>query len=171
TACLVFLDVAVDIVESWALYPGEVEEAAFSFVIEEGAAELADPEDVALLDLIHLADAEPAELADRLPILRMRRGTESESRRHGGRRDDMLDCEVHACSSRPDVAPWVAADYSLATAARTGSLCDMASLCEPLHTGKNFSSLPPDLRLQAPARASPSNRPRPSLPPACWRAC
>ena len=54
------------------------------FVIEERAAEFADPVEVPFFDLVGLADAEPAEFASHLPVLGASRHSlaERECRRH-----------------------------------------------------------------------------------------
>src|SRR6202040_2308526 len=65
----ILLLVGINIVIGGALDGGPVKQAALTLVIEEGTVELPNPIKVTSFDLIGLANAEPAKLADDFPIL------------------------------------------------------------------------------------------------------
>ena len=64
-----FLVIHIDVVEGGALHTVFIEQASIALVAEERARELADKVDMALLDLVDLANPKPAELASRPPVI------------------------------------------------------------------------------------------------------
>ena len=71
SARLALFAIEIEIVEGRASDAGKMERTAFALVIEESAAELTDPKDVAFFELLCLADPKPAKIAGDLPVLGM----------------------------------------------------------------------------------------------------